>query len=140
VALHRVRRRGTLALRRCAGSAVQCAQAGEDAIAFERARFERAPVVVAVVSRAVPHAKVPEWEQQLSAGAVCQNMLVAATAMGFASQWLTEWYGFDEEVARALGLGVQERVAGFIYLASAREAPGERARPAMEDIVSHWGG
>jgi nitroreductase len=110
------------------------------AVALEAGRFERAPVVVAVISRAAPHPKIPEWEQQLSAGAVCQTLLVAASAMGFASQWITEWYGYDDHVAAALGLGAHERVAGFVYLASAKVAPGERARPAMEEIVSHWTG
>jgi nitroreductase len=114
--------------------------ADEAAVAFEAARFERAPVVVAVISRAAPHPKIPEWEQQLSAGAVCQTLLVAASAMGFASQWITEWYGYDEHVAAALGLGAHERVAGFVYLASATARPGERARPAMEQIISHWTG
>ncbi len=114
--------------------------ADERQLAVERQRFERAPVVVGVVSRATPHAKIPEWEQQLSAGAVCQNLLTASAAMGFASQWLSEWYSFDEAIDRALGLEDPECVAGFIYIASAKQAPGERARPAMEDIVSHWSG
>jgi nitroreductase len=107
---------------------------------IEAARFERAPVVICVVSRAAPHAKIPEWEQQLSAGAVCQNLLVAATAMGFASQWITEWYAYDEGVAHKLGLDAHERVAGFVYVASAKQPAGERARPIMDDIISYWGG
>ena len=84
--------------------------------------------------------KIPEWEQVLSAGAVCQNLLVAATAMGFASQWITEWYAFDEEVCRSIGLEPHEKVAGFVYLASTAEPPGERARPVMGEIVSRWQG
>ena len=109
-------------------------------IELERNRFLRAPVVVAVVSRATPHVKIPEWEQVLSAGAVCQNLLVAATAMGFASQWITEWYAFDSEINVAIGLEPHEKVAGFVYLASASESPGERARPVLSDITSHWQG
>lgn len=111
---------------------------GADLLEFERARFERAPVVVGVVSTAGPHAKIPEWEQQLSAGAVCQNLLIAATAMGFAAQWLTEWYSFDEEIAKALGLAEHERMAGFVYIASRAEEPSERARPDLSERVSHW--
>lgn len=109
-------------------------------IDIEAGRFTRAPVVVAVVSRPAPHPKVPEWEQVLSAGAVCQNLLVAATAMGFASQWITEWYAFDDTVRAAMGLEEHEKIAGFIYLATATEPPGERARPVLSDIVSHWQG
>jgi nitroreductase len=53
--------------------------------AEEQRRFARAPLVVAVVSRAAPHPKIPEWEQVLSAGAVCMNMIVAARALGFSA-------------------------------------------------------
>ena len=58
-------------------------------------RFSRAPLVVAVVSRAAPHFKIPEWEQVLSAGAVRMNMIVAARALGFSATWLTEWVAYD---------------------------------------------
>ncbi len=106
--------------------------------ALEAGRFERAPVVVGVVSRVVEHVKIPEWEQVLSAGAVCQNILVAASAMGFASQWLTEWYSYDGEIAKSLKLAENERMVGFVYLASAMSPPGERARPVLEDLISEW--
>jgi nitroreductase len=112
------------------------AGAGEQAL--ERGRFVRAPVVVAVISAAEPHAHIPQWEQILSAGAVCQNMLVGATALGYAAQWITEWYAYDENVTTALGLTKEERVAGFIYLGSAQSPPKERARPKLDDIVSRW--
>lgn len=106
---------------------------------LEGARFLRAPVVVVVVSS--PNAKavkIPLWEQQLSAGAVCQNMLNAALFSGFGAQWLTEWYAYDDGVARGLGLNETERVAGFIYIGSQSTAPEERARPAFEARVSNW--
>lgn len=115
-------------------------QAEEKFVELEAGRFMRAPVVVAVVSRVAPHPKIPEWEQVLSAGAVCQNLLVAATAMGFASQWITEWYAFDDEIKAAMGLEPHEKIAGFIYIASASEPPGERARPVIADITSFWQG
>ena len=35
----------------------------DKARADERGRFARAPLVVAVVSRAAPHAKIPEWSR-----------------------------------------------------------------------------
>ena len=112
--------------------------ADDERIAFEENRFLRAPVIVAVISTAGPHVKVPEWEQILSAGAVCQTILVAATAMGYASQWLTEWYGYDRRVCAALGLAEDERVAGFIYVGTAKEPPTERARPEISDISTRW--
>ncbi|MFN4355071.1 nitroreductase [Parvibaculum sp.] len=112
--------------------------ATDDQIAFEANRLTRAPVVVAVVSRVTPGIKIPEWEQVLSAGAVCQNMLVAATALGFGAQWLTEWYAFDPEVSAVLGLQENEKIAGFIYLGSESVAKDERPRPVLAEITSEW--
>ena len=107
-------------------------------LSLEENRFLRAPVILGVISSAGPHAKIPEWEQILSAGAVCQNILVAANAMGFAAQWLTEWYAYDARVLDAIGLAEGERVAGFIYVGTAKETPTERVRPELGDISSHW--
>lgn len=103
---------------------------------LERRRFERAPVVVAVISDVTENHKIPEWEQILSAGAVCQQMLIAASAMGFAAQWLTESYAYDKVTKKSLGLEPGERIAGFIYIGSAAEAPTERPRKAPR--VSRW--
>ena len=114
-------------------------EADEEMLAFERGRFERAPVVVAVVSAPNPKAvKIPRWEQELSAGAACQNLLNAALFAGYGAQWLTEWYAYDEGVARDMGLGEEERIAGFVYLGSVAEAPVERNRPAYESRVTEW--
>lgn len=107
--------------------------------AFERLRFTRAPLVVAVISSPVECPRgTPKWEQELSAGAVCMNMLLAARASGFAAQWLTEWYAFDLVINQALQLKDAERVAGFIYIGQAKEAPKERQRPILKNIVSKW--
>lgn len=111
---------------------------GDVRLETEAQRFLRAPVVVAVISSLVENPVVPEWEQVLSAGAACQNLLHAATALGFAGQWITEWYAYDPMVQRALDLRPGERIAGFVYIGTAREQPTERDRPALEDIVSNW--
>src|ERR1700759_4514373 len=75
-----------------------------DQIEHERKRLARAPLVVAVVSRAAPHVKIPEWEQVLSAGAAATSLVMAAHAVGFAASWLTEWFAYDRTVLDALGL------------------------------------
>lgn len=106
-------------------------------IEAERARFS-APLVVGIVSRARPHFKVPEWEQVLSAGAVCMNLTVAATAMGFASVWLTEWYAYDREVLRRFGLEPHEKIAGFIHIGTAPGPRDDRPRPDLDAIVTHF--
>ncbi|HEX2555916.1 MAG TPA: nitroreductase [Microvirga sp.] len=110
--------------------------ADEGKVAFERNRLARAPLVIAVVSRVRPHAKIPEWEQTLSGGAVCMNLLTAASAMGYGASWLTEWYAFDRRVLDALGLAADERIAGFVHIGTASEKPSDRPRPALADIVS----
>jgi nitroreductase len=102
----------------------------------ERARFLRAPVVIGVVSAAREQHKIPVWEQELSAGAVCQNILVAATALGFVGNWLTEWYAYHPVVKDRLGLKAGERIAGFIYLGTPAEELEERPRPDMDGIVT----
>ena len=112
--------------------------AEERRIESERNRFLRAPLVVGVVSSVKPEHKTPVWEQTLTAGAVCQNMLLAASAFGFAAQWITEWYAYDARVLAALGLSRGEQIAGFIYIGTAREDPKERARPAIDDITSSY--
>ena len=106
-------------------------------VAAERRRLERAPLVVAVVARPRPHAKIPEWEQVLSAGAVCMNLVVAANAMGYRTAWLTEWIAFDRRILDSLGLAPDERIAGFIHVGQAAEVPSDRPRPALAEIVTH---
>jgi nitroreductase len=106
----------------------------------ERGRFLRAPVVVAVISSMKPHPSAPEWEQVLSAGAACMNLLHGAAAFGFSGNWITEWYAYDAEVMAALGLGESERVAGFVYLGTAQDAPKERERPDVAAITGWWVG
>lgn len=99
----------------------------------------RAPVVIAVISTAGEHAKIREWEQVLSAGAACQNMLVAATAMGFGAQWLTEWYSYNDQVKALLSMERHHQVAGFLYFGSFDKKPDDRKRPALVERVSYWG-
>src|SRR5262249_9541791 len=82
----------------------------------ERRRLARAPLVIAVVSRAGPHVKIPEWEQVLSAGAAAMNLVLAAHALGYAASWITEWYAYDRGVLARLGLNESERIAGFVHI------------------------
>ena len=78
---------------------------------------------------------IPAWEQWLSVGAACQNILVATHALGYAANWLTGWAAQSEGVRKYLGLGDDERVAGFIFIGSAENEPSERPRPEHDSIV-----
>src|SRR3954466_4780431 len=73
-----------------------------DQIEFERQRLARAPLVIAVVSRAGQHVKIPEWEQLMSGGAAATSLVLAAHAMGYVASWLTEWYAYERRVLDAL--------------------------------------
>jgi nitroreductase len=107
-------------------------------IAAEGTRLARAPLVIGVVSRAAAHPKIPDWEQILSAGAVCMNLLTTACALGFAASWITEWYAYDRRVLSAFGLSPQERMAGFVHIGTATSPSPDRPRPALADIVARF--
>ena len=102
----------------------------------ERTRLLHAPLVIGVVSRAGPHFKIPEWEQLLSAGAATMNLIVAANALGFVTAWLTEWFSYDERVARGLGLDAAERFVGFVHIGRPTVVVEDRVRPVMADLVT----
>ena len=93
------------------------------------------PLAVAVISR-VETGKIPEWEQVLSAGSVCTLMLLAA--QGFGANWITDWYSYDADATALLGLAANERVAGFVYVGTAAEAPLERVRPDVAALTTRW--
>lgn len=114
-------------------------EANDKQIAFERARPQRAPLLLIVTSKPrIPH-KIPEMEQLLSVGAVCTNILIAAYAQGYAGQWLTEWPAYRPEVRTFLGhAGEHDRIVGFLYLGTAQEAPQERSRPGLDEVVSEF--
>jgi nitroreductase len=106
----------------------------------ERERLTRAPLVIAVVSRAAEHKKIPEWEQVLSAGAAAMSLVFAAHALGYAANWITEWYAYDRGVLEAFGVGPQERLAGFIHIGRS-PGPGEdRDRPPLSEIATRFNG
>ena len=101
------------------------------------AKLKTPPLTVAVVSRTID-SNIPEWEQILSAGAVCENLLIAADAMGYAANWITDWYAYDERARRHLGLDARERIAGFVHLGTMPEPPLERVRPELDKLITVW--
>ena len=105
--------------------------------AVETGRLQRADVVIAVLSTPVEHPKIDLWEMQLSAGAVCTTLLYAAQSYGYAAQWLTEWYAYNDRMLAALGgrAGL-DRIAGFIYIGEKIKPPMERTRPDPDKVIS----
>jgi nitroreductase len=98
-----------------------------------------APTVIAVVSRAAPHPKIPEWEQVLSAGAAAMNLLIAANAFGWDAQWITEWMASDKSLAGDLGVNENEKIVGFVHIGTRTQPKTERDRPELEAIYTVMG-
>ena len=113
-------------------------EATEEDIDFEKNRFLRASAVIAVLFKPVLHPKIPSWEMELSTGAVCSNIIVAAQSLGYAAQWLTEWYSYNEKMLEYLGgrPGI-DRISGFIYIGHKSEEPLERRRPDPKKVISY---
>jgi|UPI0005A6066F nitroreductase len=114
-------------------------QAGATEIAALEQFAHQAPSLVVVLSSPRPDSHIPLWEQELSAGAACMNLLHAAHAMGFAGGWLTGWPAFSDAVRDAFGQA-PERIAGFLFLGTPSRPLDERPRPDLDRIVSHWTG
>ena len=113
-------------------------EASIKSISIESNRFQRAHTVLAVFSSPVNHNKIPEWEQSLSAGAVCTNLLYAAQGLGYAAQWLTEWYAYNKKLIKALGGNAnKDKIAGFIYIGKKISKPKERTRPNINEVVDY---
>jgi nitroreductase len=104
----------------------------------ERNRFMRAPVIVAVVSRVREQIPIPAWEQELSAGAVCMTMVIAAHAMGFVANWITEWCAYHPLVLERIGLRPTERIAGYVYIGQPAAPLEDRPRPGIESIATRF--
>ena len=115
-------------------------QASDDELRVASDCLARAPLVIGVVASPKSHPKIPDWEQHLSAAAVCQNILIGAQSLGYGAQWLTQWISYDADVAALLGLQETEKMAGFIYIGTASEPPKERARPEINTLTSYWSG
>ena len=111
-------------------------EATEVEIDFERNRFLRASAVIAVLFKPVSHPKIPSWEMELSTGAVCSNIVVAAQSLGYAAQWLTEWYSYNERMIKEVGGKPEsDKIAGFIYIGNKEKEPVERRRPKKENVI-----
>lgn len=106
----------------------------------ELTRFSRAPLVIGVISRPVDHPKIPQWEMLLSGGAAAMNLLLAANAMGYGANWITNWYSDDAEGRRVLGLAPEERVIGFVHIGTYNGVPFDRLRPELAAVVSDYAG
>lgn len=97
----------------------------------------QAPTLVIVLSAPTANHKIPLWEQELSAGAVSMNLLLASHAMGFVGGWITGWAAYSD-IVRAAFCGPGERIAGFFFLGSPRIPLEERPRAPLATLLRRW--
>jgi len=113
-------------------------QADDTIKEFESKRLQRAGAVVVVLSTPIVHPNIPLWEMHLSSGAVCMNLLSSAQSLGYAAQWLTEWYSYNNQVLSFLGGKIStDKISGFIYIGHKIEEPNERRRPNPKNVISY---
>lgn len=106
-------------------------------LAKGRAQFADSPLTMAVIASPKDQPRIPVLEQTLSTGALCLNILNAASALGFGANWLTGWPAYDRRFAEeGLGLQPQEWVAGFIHLGSITTVPPDRPRPDLARVAT----
>lgn len=103
-------------------------------------QFARFAPTLVVAIHAPRDSHIPAWEQQLSVGAACQNLLLAAHAMGFVGNWLTGWAAYSPAVLAGLGGTPPERIAGFFFIGTQDRPLEERPRPDPVAVFSRWPG
>jgi len=100
----------------------------------------QAPCLIVALFAPVIDSHIPLWEQELSVGAACMNLLTAAHAEGFVGGWLTGWASYSEKVRGAFGGGENDRIAGFLFIGTPSRDLEERPRPKPETVISVWDG
>lgn len=120
-----------LALARAAALGIDPEKAAKTAEALASS-----PVTVALAAVPRPTDRIPEWEQLMSLGAAGVSLVNAALAEGLGACWLTGFAAYDRPFLAELGLGADERLAGFIHIGQCRAAPPERPRPDLAQIVT----
>ena len=109
------------------------------ALAKERAKPLRSPVVVVVAVEPSPSTKSVWLEEVCATAAAVQNMLLAAHAEGLAAIWRTGETAYSAEVKEALGLSADAQVIGIVYLGYADRAQPPAAR-AARGVPVEWRG
>lgn len=97
----------------------------------------QAPALIVALSAPAHASHIPIWEQELSAGAACMNLLTATHAEGLVCGWLTGWAAYSDMVRNAFGKA-GERIAGFFFIGTPTRELEERPRPERASVISMW--
>jgi nitroreductase len=114
------------------------AEQSEEAVVekLKKAPF-RAPMVITVIAKVKEHAKVPAFEQHLSAGCAAQAMQMAAVAQGFQGFWRSGSWMFHPLVHEAFGLSGDDAIVGFLYLGTPGCSPMKTPQRDLEKFVGY---
>jgi len=116
-------------------------EATEANLERERLRALRPPLIVAAIARVDPgHAKIPEIEQLLAAGAATHQVVLASAALGFGVVWLTGERVYDAHVQSALGLSADERLIGLVNIGTRKESAPANGRKRQAAPLDFWEG
>ncbi len=94
-----------------------------------------APLVIAVGVDKPVESKVIEVENISAASADCQNIWLAAQALGLGEKWKTGEWARDAKVKEFLGFSADQHIVGFIYIGYPEFLPEPYARQGFEDRV-----
>jgi nitroreductase len=103
-----------------------------------REHATRPPVLLAFVVSPRSRSKVPLREQWLAAGAAMCNLLNAAHQLRFGAIMLSGERCFDDVLAKKLGLGADEFLAGFISIGSIAQVPPRKKHAMPAEVWSCW--
>lgn len=106
----------------------------------ELTRFSRAPLVIGVVSVPKDNPKIPQWEMLVSGGMAAFNLMLAANALGYGTNMITNWYSDLPEGRAILGLAPHERVVGFVHIGTFEGTAPERPRPDPATLYADYSG
>lgn len=114
-------------------------QVDDETLLKQQSKPLRSPMIIVVIARLDDNPKIPHIEQILSAGSAAQHIQLACRSLGFGSIWLTGDNCYDMTVNEALGLDLQERIVGFIYVGTpAPDAITSKARASASTITDYW--
>ena len=108
-------------------------QLAEEALNKERAKPLRSPVLIAVGVDKPTESKVLEIENICATAAACENILLAAHALGLAAQWRTGDAARDPMIKKFLGFAEDQNIISFLYIGYPDVTPEAVPRPGFED-------
>jgi len=112
-------------------------EAGRLELEAMEAFANHAPEMMVILYSPKESSKIPDWEQQLSAGAFTMNLLHAAHVRGFVGGWITGWPAYSNRIRDLFG-GAKETIVGFLYFGTPSKPVEERPRPDVSEILTGW--